>query len=669
MGIEKLKKIVVVSKKEAKEKVLDELYNLGAVHIESFDYVLSEYKYFEKSSPVESYSQEISKINYIKGIFKEFGFSKKGFFQSFFPEDVSVTKEEYDDITGNFDLDKYYDEVSYLYGRFNDVISEEQKRNDERQEILSLKSFPYELAILKGTKKTFSIVGRIKNADLAVLGKDYQDLLSRGLLYVFESDKNFSKVFLLFLKEDKFAVEEMLGKLRFDYLKLKGAFIGFVEEEVSRISVRLNELKKEREIIVSKLKELSKSFVKLQVLEDYYASLAEKEEAITNFIESKSVVVSKGFFRVRDESKIYSAFGEEDHSVFILDPEPDDFVPVALKNNVVFRPFEFLIRLFGVPSYGNIDPTPIVALLFSVFFGIALGDAFYGLILAIFGGFFAFKYHKKIPARNFFMIMLYGGITSTIVGLLTGSFGGNFFNTYFPSLLITKALSRIQIIDTNSPSGSMNYLIFAIGLGVFAQLLGVLVSVIVKLRQKDFWNALFNGIGWLLFLPGLILLFFIKSFPQLKLMNNIILYTGLVFLLLGGWISIRSFFFKPIAAIVNLYGIRSSYGIASFLGDALSYSRLFALGLSSSILASSFNLMARAISNMFGSFGIVPLIIILLVTHGLTLVINVLGAFIHSIRLNFLEFFGRFYEIGSYEFKPLGLNFKNIRIDEKKEAK
>ncbi len=669
MAIERLKKVIVISPKNKKGEVLEKFFSLGTVHLESFEYSSRELGGFVKPIPQKTYTKEISQLNFIKNIFTEFGFQKKGFFKSFFPEDVEVTEEQVLRVVDEFDLDRFYESVASLYSRYSEISEEENRLKEERKAIFYLKNFPFELEILNGTERTYSLVLRFRNLDLARFLREESDLRSRIYVETFETEKNFSKVFVLLMRDDLPYLEEELKRYKVERFVTDKHFVGFVEEEVERITRRLSDLSQEKKIITSKLREMSGEHLSVQILSEYYLLMNDKEKAISNFIESESLVLSKGYVKSSQVKELLMGIESKDTYVMISDPEPDDFVPVALKNNLIFRPFEFLVRLFGVPSYGNIDPTPLVAMLFSVFFGIALGDAFYGLALALFGCIFAVKYRKNLPARNFFSIMLYGGVMSIVVGLLTGSCAGNFFSTYFPNSFLTKSLSLIQVIDTNSPSGSVSFLVFAIGLGILSQLLGVLMSVIVKIRQKDVLNALFNGVGWLLFLPGLILMFFVRTFPYLRTIDNIILYTGLAFLLLGGWISVRSLIFKPIAALVNLYGIRSSYGITSFLGDALSYSRLFALGLSSSILASSFNLMARAISDMFGSFGIVPLVVILLATHGLTLVMNVLGSFIHSMRLNFLEFFGRFYDIGSYEFKPFGLSFRNIRIEQKREAK
>jgi V/A-type H+-transporting ATPase subunit I len=305
--------------------------------------------------------------------------------------------------------------------------------------------------------------------------------------------------------------------------------------------------------------------------------------------------------------------------------------------------------------------------LFTIFFGFALGDAGYGLILALFGLIYANKYRKNIGAWKFFMILLYGGLMSVVVGILTNSFFGNLLPTYFPNFILTKVMSKLMIIDPASPDGSVKFMVLSLIIGFISQMIGILISIIVRIKNRSFLDAIFNGLGWLLFLPGLVLLVLVGTNPTLKLIDNILLIGGLILILIGGWMSIRTPLFKPIAALVNLYGIRSSYGISGFLGDSLSYLRLFALGLSSGILASSFNLMAKVIGEMFGPVGVLVTILVLLALHSFALFMNILGAFIHSMRLNFLEFFGRFYDLGGYEFKPLGFEFKNIKLNKKHE--
>jgi V/A-type H+-transporting ATPase subunit I len=663
MAIEKIKKVLIVGDKSREKFISDSVFSLGLVHVDKFDEdIIEDIGHFEQMNPSLSYDDEIFEMNFVLDGFKKFSIGAKGFFQSFFPDDIEISQADFDRITQTFDLKEIYNSMLKLESRFTELSEEEARLFEEKQFLLSYKNFPFQYSILQGTKTTKSFIGKIKTKDFHSLMLKEQPMLDNIYLDVFESDKNISCVFILYLKEDEDKVASLIKTYGIEQIIPPQNLLGFASEEVSRISLRLNAIEKEKNVILSKIHELYSSKKELIVYKEYIESLKTKEIKKTNFLGGKEVFVLRGFVKEREARGLKKLDSIDGVFTFVSDPEPNDFVPIALANNPIFRPFEFLVRLFGLPNYSHIDPTPIVAILFSVFFGIALGDAFYGSLLAIFAFYFLRKYKDNPGSSRFFSILLYGGISSIIVGILTGSFAGNFFATYFPSSPITNVLKSLTVIDTNSPNGSVEFLIIALGIGIFTQLLGVFLSVVAKIKNRQYADAFFNGVGWLMFLPGLIALLIVGKYPSLRIYDNILLFGGLSLLFIGGFMSIRTPLFKPIAALVNIYGIRSSYGISSFLGDVLSYLRLFALGLSSSILASSFNLMAKVLGSLFGNFGIVPLILILLALHTLGFLMNILGAFIHSMRLNFLEFFGRFYDAGGSSFTPFGIELKNIRI-------
>ncbi|BAL81289.1 V-type ATP synthase subunit I [Caldisericum exile] len=664
MAIEKVKKIAIVGSSDRKKELLDTLFDLNTFHLESVsEEIISNYNNFKTAIPEHTFDDELYKISVIFSIFKEFNLEKQGFIQGFLPQDFDVDIEEFSDVVNNYNLDKLYKEITFLRNRYHELEGEISKLLEEKKNLALFSNFPFQFSILKGTKQTSSFIGLVNTKNLTKFQSDVrtQDLF----VHVFESDKNKSKVFVLFVKDEKDFVDQIIKDYSIEILMPLESFSGYFEEEAQRIEKKLQELSGEQNVIVSKLTEFYSEKRKLLILEDYFRSLNLKESSMLHFLEGKTVLVVRGYVKEEQYTRFVSVISKLNFISFELETDSNDLVPVSLRNSPIFRPFEFLIRLFGLPSYSNIDPTMVVAILFTTFFGFALGDAGYGLIVALFGILFAMKYKRNIGAWKFFMILFYGGVSSIIIGLLTNSFFGNLFATYFPNFILSKLMSKIQVIDPTSPNGSVQFMVLSLIIGFTSQMVGVLISIIVKIKNRSYLDAIFNGLGWLLFLPGLVLLVIVGLNPALKLLDNILLSVGLMLILIGGWMSIRTPLFKPIAALVNLYGIRSSYGISGFLGDTLSYLRLFALGLSSGILASSFNLMAKVIGEMLGPVGILVTLLVLFALHALALFMNVLGAFIHSMRLNFLEFFGRFYDLGGYEFKPLGFEFKNIRLNKK----
>ena len=664
MAIEKVKKVMILSEIDKKKDVLDSLFDEDFFHVESIsEELLQNLKGCKYLVPSKTYEEEINKIDRVQNIFKEFGLNKQGFVQGFFPQEIEVSEEKFKETVNNFNFEKFYVNLASLKDHYSEVLEEEAKLKEEKSFLINLSGFPFQFSILNGTERTMSLIGEINTKKLQQLTKDKRT--DEVFLYVFQEGKNKSKIFILYTREDVALISDLLKEYSIDIINPPSEFSGFIEEETTRIEKRLSELSNLKNIIFSKIEELYKDKKNVLILEDYYRSLAWKESTTSKFLVGKEILFIKGFVKEDDYKKLEDVVRKSGALLFDVEIENKDVVPVSLKNSVLFRPFEFLIRMFGVPSYNNVDPTPLVAVLFTIFFGFALGDAGYGLVLAMMGLFFALKYKNNLCAWKFFMILFYGGAMSVVVGVLTNSYFGNLFSAYFPNASLTKHLEQIAIINPTSPEGSVQFIIISVVIGFITQMVGICVNAFVKFRSRNYADAIFNAIGWLLFLPGIVLLLLASGSPILKTVNYFILSTGLIFILIGGFLSTRRTFFKPIAALVNIYGIRSSYGISSFLGDTLSYLRLFALGLSSGILGTSFNLIAKVIGEMLGPVGFLFVIIALLVLHLLALFMNVLSAFIHSMRLNFLEFFGRFYDLGGYEFKPLGFNFKNIILKRK----
>ncbi len=670
MAIEKLKKVHIVCFKEDRDKIIDELYNLHLLHIDKInpDVVDGGDKYFKYSVSKSSVSDRITQINTILSYFDQMGLNEKGLISSFLPEDEKFTEEEFNDIINNFGLNSFYGKTTELFNKYTELQEKENALNEEKKALIALQEFPFEFALLKGTEQTESLLLSMNLKDFSKMISENEDLFNKNAVYQFSKKGAKVSFVVVYLKDDKDTVQSVLKKYKIEKLQVPSTFSGFTEDEARRIETALNEISKEKDIIYSKFKEFNKERGKLYALLDYYESLESKFKRTNNTLEGENTVVIKGFVRTSDVSKLKKIEDKFDVSIVYSDPEHYDAIPISLKNAPFFKPFEMLTKMFGLPSYFTLDPTPILTILFSLFFGIALGDAFYGLLLVIGSLFFLYKYRGNRGVENFFSVFLYAGSVTIVVGLLTGSIGGNFFPTYFPHSQITHFLMSIRILDPESADGSIKFLTFAISLGILVQLFGIVLNIIINFRNKLYAEAIFNGFGWLFFIPGSILIFFIGQYPQLKIVTYGLLIIGTILLLVGGWMSVRQPLFKPVAALVNIYGIRSSYGITAFLGDALSYSRLFVLGLSTSILASSFNLVSKLIGGLFGTIGIFILLFLLLFGHALTFLMNSLGAFIHSIRLNFLEFFGRFYDMGSGEFQPIGLEFKNIRIISKNQG-
>ena len=338
-----------------------------------------------------------------------------------------------------------------------------------------------------------------------------------------------------------------------------------------------------------------------------------------------------------------------------------DSTPVSITNNRWLKPMEILINMFGYPVYSSFDPTVFLAIPFLLFFALCLGDVLYGALQIGICLYFMRKYRQSAGVHNFMMVFLYGGVAAMIAGALTGSWGGDLISeTYLgKGNLLARFVTSLRVIDPLQ--SAFQFLVVVWVIGALNQFYGVGLAIYKAARRHDYASIVYDCVGWLLFLPAISALLFIgtKWGPVFRWGYLGALAVGLVLLLLGGARQGKGAG-KVLTALVNLYGIQSSYGAGSFLGDVLSYSRLLALGLTTSMLASAFNMMGSLVK--VPVIGLIVGAVVLLFGHLLNYFMGTMGAFIHSARLTLLEFFGRFYEGGAPRFHRFGFWSEIVKV-------
>jgi len=418
------------------------------------------------------------------------------------------------------------------------------------------------------------------------------------------------------------------------------------------------------------LKELCSEKNKIILFSDILKSGIFKCEIVKAFASSKRVSLIEGYIPSLLEGK-FIKFVEENypHVYFeVREAKRDLYTPVKLRNNEFFKPFEFIIKMFGQPKYGDIDPTPFIAVTFLILFGIAFGDLLYGLFLSLICLFFMKKYSFDKGVVNFVKLFYYSGLSAAFFGAITGSWGGDLISdTYLsPNNSILRIKNTLTIIDPLKDI--MTMLVSVIILGIVNQMYGVFIAMLSNIRDRNFRDAIFDQLSWLIFVPGAVITAGNFLAPNIFPANVIdigykAMILGLIMIFLGGFLKSTSIINRMIKGFLNIYGIISSYGISSFLSDTLSYLRLFALMLATSSMAMSFNLIAFMFKDMY-LIGPILVILLLFITHLINLLLSILGAFVHPVRLLFYEFFGRFYSNGGEEFKAFSEIRKSVIIKE-----
>jgi V/A-type H+-transporting ATPase subunit I len=358
---------------------------------------------------------------------------------------------------------------------------------------------------------------------------------------------------------------------------------------------------------------------------------------------TKRTALFTGWLNADAKPLLEAAFAENNIAATVteIEPETGEEPPVDIKNHRLVQPFEAVTRLYGMPGYKDLDPTLFLAGFFFLFFGLSLTDVGYGLSLVVVSLFLLFIAKVSKTMRSVAWLLFYIGMATVLVGALFGGYLG-----VDPSLL-PAPLQAIQLFDPIGNPLPVFYL--ALALGVVQVMVGMMLKIYSEARNDRLFDGVLGQGPWLfLFTIGIIYVGVatgftdILSVPQIK---NLAL-VGVVLVLITGAREPGNILQKIISSFANLYA-----GVGYF-SDILSYSRLLALGLATSALAFAVNLIAGMVIGV-PYVGIILAAAILIAGHLFTLIINTLGAFVHSARLQFVEFFGKFIAGTGKDFTPL----------------
>jgi len=478
---------------------------------------------------------------------------------------------------------------------------------------------------------------------------------------------NINYVILAYHNDNREEAEDYISTLSFDEAELAG-YSGTIDENIESLNKNIDYFKSRKQKIFDQIEGLTEKYeMSLTVYLDYLDNNLEVEEAILSGFSTDSVSFYTAWTRERDKKKVLAA---ADSFKFIrveeIEPDEGESIPVALENKPFFRPFEIIVNLYGVPRYFEIDPTPFVSIFFAIFFGLCLTDAGYGIILGILTLVFAFRMKA---AKQFLMLIFIGSMFTIIAGALFNGWFGD-----LPAYLGYGDISlKIAILGdpVNSDTGSMNFFRLALALGVVHVVFGLFIKFFDSLRRKDWGGAFFDGLPWIMVIVPIVILLLSTEFAVSMQLVSAPLFPSsisriLIWPIIAGALVIiffaarqeKSWGFRIFMGFLNLTIVN---GLTSFLGDFLSYIRLMALGLVTAGIGVAINKIAFQFLSIPVA-GIVLLVIVLVFGHLFNIGINILGAFVHTLRLQYVEFFPKFYAGGGIPFKALSAEHKYITI-------
>lgn len=341
----------------------------------------------------------------------------------------------------------------------------------------------------------------------------------------------------------------------------------------------------------------------------------------------------------------------------VREPEEGETPPSYVQNNAFVSPFEQVTNLYSRPDPNGIDATPYMTPFYVLLFGLMLSDTGYGIVLSILTAIFIKLKKPTGVSGGFARVLFWGGLSTAVWGVLVGTVFGMDFDT----LLGTNNLFPLLVDPMSNPIGM---LILCFGLGVLHILFGVVLKMKLAFSRGDWQSAIFDSFSWILIVVGLIV-FAVPSAVQ-----GIPAIVATIGLAMAGLGALMILLFKGRAkknpAMRTLSGLGELYQVTGYLSDILSYARLFALGIATGVIASVFNQLCLMLMGshilVLRIVGIIVACALLVALHGFNLAINTLGAFVHCARLQYVEFYGKFYEPGGRTFRPLSYQTRHIRV-------
>ena len=502
---------------------------------------------------------------------------------------------------------------------------EEKKKLEDRQDSLRLLSgLSSNFSILNGLKNLTPLVGKISPA----AWPEAMDLIESSTLgaYLMEKTvpgKNELVIAILVFNDVAESLSSDLRQIGFERMHVE--FIqGQAESALDDCRRKITSLSGEINRITGELREIARiRGNELLVLRELLEIEQEQLEVQNDTSGTRTAFILEGWCPAKKVESLTRGLSEVTNGHVVVetrDPEPDEPAPMQLENPGVLRPFELLTRLYGLPTYRGIDPTPFLAPGFLLFFGLMLGDAVYGLLTALLGWLILRGGGRHQPfLRDAGLLLIWGGGFASFFGILTLSWLGEIIPQHLP---LARSLSLIDPMQEVTV-----FLIAVLVIGLIHLNVGVLIQIADAAIQKKYRDILKGDLWFLLVQPAIL------SFTTGR--NTL----GIIFL-------------AP--AIVLLFvskGLMFLFGVTGLLGDNLSYARLMALGLCTTGIALTVNQLA-ALLGKFGIIGILMAVVVFVIGHIFNWAINCLGAFVHGIRLNFVEFFTKFYESGGDTFQP-----------------
>lgn len=650
MAIVKMKKFTLLAFESQRAELLEKLQAFAEVefiNLQDNDFLESneDFKDLSKEGLDSEYAEceeKLSKAKFALNFLKEYVPQKSGL-QALKEGKVELTLKELEEKVLNSNWEAIFDKVKEKEAEFNKLDNEKTKLQSTIDSLSPWENFDASFEDLESLKiPTF--LGSIPKQNEESLSSE----LENCYFEIVSSNNDETFFFVMCNTEQKEEIAEKLRALGFSQFK--------AEEKVTPLKTihdsidRMAKIDSEKFFIKEELADFDEEYKTLELVNEYYENMIVRKEATGNFLKTENVMVIQGWLAADDEKELINVVkkvaGDEAYLTF-EDVKEDEYdkVPTKLKNNELCTCFESITEMYSTPKYDEIDPTPLLTPFYLLFFGMMVADMGYGLLMILATGFVLKKFKLDEGTRKFIKFFFYLGFPTIGFGAIYGAF----FGDLIPSLP--------RLIDTNKDITTI--LILSIVLGAIQIFCGLGIKAYMLIKAGKPLDAFYDVGSWVITLISLAVVLvgaFVGGVPSIvKTIAIVLMIFGMVVIVLTNGRGAGS------KAAELGQGAYALYGITSYVGDLVSYTRLMALGLAGGSLAGAFNMIIGLFSsNIVALILFGPLLFVF--GHIFNLALSLLGAYVHTCRLQYVEYFGKFYEGGGRAFSPFKAEEKYINL-------
>lgn len=665
MAIAEMSRMTLVALLSDKEKVYDALQKTGAAQIKTQTEKEYATPYPADLSP--NFTEKIERANkcleFLADETESLDKTERG--EGIAKDGFEVTLDEFFAAGRNADkTEEFLGEVEKLSERKAELKAERAKTVERRKSYEPYEGLNVKFSVYKSTKKTSVFLGIIPSDKIDNLKKSLDELGT--VEYSAEADSGAGEIYAVVAykgvaeETEKILAENGFTKCPFD----RGET---AKEVINGLDLKIGEIDGELKTVAISAAEKCQRSKEVKVYVDYLAYLNEKSQADGTLLKTNSTFIMEAYVPTESEGKVREAVTNVVRACEIgFDTIPrDEFAPTLMKNGGAVSNFEAVTNMYSVPAYGALDPNAVMSFFFSLFMGLIMADFGYGILMILGGFLIASKQRDGTSLKRMAKVFAYGGFFALLFGALFDSwFGYPILRTAFGEGSAYNNFYAEHLDAISSPTSIMGVsvpkiLMWCLGLGTIQIAVSLIMKAVQCFGRKQYLEGIFSGLVWAVGLLAFVVAVFGMASNK-EFLTKYGSYIAIGFIVLGvltAGISekgVLAKFTKPFSSV---------YGLINYVSDILSYARLYGLMLSGAQIASIFtNNLAIDLLFPNGIVGIIFGVIVIIAGNLFNLAMSLLGAFIHDSRLQYVEFFGRFYEGEGELFTPLGRSGEHVYI-------